>query len=640
MTEKIRPEQSIYVGTLFSLDDMNNKRFFKFGKVYSPMAYVSSLINVKHPTLKDESRVSSSPDRTADAEFEHQDDQSLIESKPNSVVRNPFVDDLDTSNSSGYKKNKHQERFLLELNNENIIPEIKKSISYREPCTSVFLTQFRELNDRISSRLDSRLNQVKGREADQRDLEKDLESPGSSPFKILHTNLQNHSNNVFEYNSQLGKRRGHFENDASNEYIKKRIEGTHRNGRTGRGLFDIYGMGFDIEKLSDINSKLKKIDFEVKDADDDARPIRKKIKAMASRVKEEEDVQQWEKEVILEYKPNSERQSSIVVYGRDLQRLDQNSYLNDTLIHFYLKFVQNELMEESRRDSVHIFNTFFLERLRGSNKSDKFDFEKGYNNVKKWTKDVDIFEKDFLIFPMNDRSGKHWNLFVLCYPRYFLEKSEYRENGRATGLTKPFLLYFDSMNVLSQKTDIPKLISCYMEYELMDKKPVLYNKIKAHFNTITEDRICQVIVPFQENLYDCGIYMLEYAEKFLTEPQEILNDITMNKDKLSLFPKSIFRNKRADIAGIILNLAKGDQNVAREYQKNRQARIEASKKDSDEYDIINDEDTINFLNDELNVRYEDLLPEQRAHVKLIVYKQAHENQLARLVANNSSKLEK
>lgn len=71
--------------------------------------------------------------------------------------------------------------------------------------------------------------------------------------------------------------------------------------------------------------------------------------------------------------------------------------------------------------------------------------------------------------------------------------------------------------------------SSYMEFELKDKKPSLYNQIKSHFNTITENRICQVIVPFQENLFDCGIYMLEYAEKFLTEPDEFLHDITVNK---------------------------------------------------------------------------------------------------------------
>ncbi len=69
---------------------------------------------------------------------------------------------------------------------------------------------------------------------------------------------------------------------------------------------------------------------------------------------------------------------------------------------------------------------------------------------------------------MNDRSGKHWNLFILCYPRYFLEKSEHIENDttpRPSGLTKPFLLYFDSMNVLSQDPEIPKLISWYIIFE-------------------------------------------------------------------------------------------------------------------------------------------------------------------------------
>lgn len=111
----------------------------------------------------------------------------------------------------------------------------------------------------------------------------------------------------------------------------------------------------------------------------------------------------------------------------------------------------------------------------------------------------------------------------------------------------------------------------------------------------------------------------------------------MNRDKLNLFPKSIFRNKRADIASIILNLAKGDQNVAKEYQRNRQARIEEAKKNPDEFEVINEEDTISFLNDELNVHYEDLAPEQRAHVKLIVYKQAHENQLARILSSKAGK---
>jgi len=33
-----------------------------------------------------------------------------------------------------------------------------------------------------------------------------------------------------------------------------------------------------------------------------------------------------------------------------------------------------------------------------------------------------------------------------------------------------------------------------MEYELMDKKPQIYNEIKSDFNSITDDRMHQVIV--------------------------------------------------------------------------------------------------------------------------------------------------
>jgi hypothetical protein len=34
--------------------------------------------------------------------------------------------------------------------------------------------------------------------------------------------------------------------------------------------------------------------------------------------------------------------------------------------------------------------------------------------VKKWTKDVNIFDKDFIIVPMNKNA--HWHLAIICYP--------------------------------------------------------------------------------------------------------------------------------------------------------------------------------------------------------------------------------
>jgi len=52
-------------------------------------------------------------------------------------------------------------------------------------------------------------------------------------------------------------------------------------------------------------------------------------------------------EVILEYKVKNpgEREQNIVIMGSDLEKLEPNHYLNDTLINFWLKFVANSLVD-------------------------------------------------------------------------------------------------------------------------------------------------------------------------------------------------------------------------------------------------------------------------------------------------------
>jgi Protease, Ulp1 family len=87
-------------------------------------------------------------------------------------------------------------------------------------------------------------------------------------------------------------------------------------------------------------------------------------------------------------------------------------------------------VEEERKKSVYIFNTYLIEKLKSyrkecshiTNEIDPVAFEKTYNTVKKWTKDVDIFEKEFLLFPYNDSNQKHWSLFVVCFPNHFYHK--------------------------------------------------------------------------------------------------------------------------------------------------------------------------------------------------------------------------
>ena len=40
--------------------------------------------------------------------------------------------------------------------------------------------------------------------------------------------------------------------------------------------------------------------------------------------------------------------------------------------------------------------------------------QRRHSRVKKWTKDVNIFDKDFIIIPIN--KNQHWYIAIICYP--------------------------------------------------------------------------------------------------------------------------------------------------------------------------------------------------------------------------------
>jgi len=51
---------------------------------------------------------------------------------------------------------------------------------------------------------------------------------------------------------------------------------------------------------------------------------------------------------------------------------------------------------------------------------DLTQFDYIYDKMKKWTKKIDLFQKDFLFIPVNDND--HWNVIVLCYPYKLFSK--------------------------------------------------------------------------------------------------------------------------------------------------------------------------------------------------------------------------
>lgn len=105
------------------------------------------------------------------------------------------------------------------------------------------------------------------------------------------------------------------------------------------------------------------------------------------------------------------------MYQSQIACLDDENFVNDLVIDFYLEHLQRQLSPEIRR-KIHVFNTFFWKKLQAEPSETPI---KMHEKVKRWTKDVDLFEKDYVLVPINEHC--HWYLAIICFPG--LEKAMY-----------------------------------------------------------------------------------------------------------------------------------------------------------------------------------------------------------------------
>jgi len=122
------------------------------------------------------------------------------------------------------------------------------------------------------------------------------------------------------------------------------------------------------------------------------------------------------------YKSYSGIERSIEIYRNDLQRLEPNERLNDIIINFYLKYLEKERITKSLRSRIHIFNSYFYEKLKLLKNADKGNKQRVYMDTKNWTKNVDLFTKDYILIPICDQ--KHWCLAIVCNPNAVFENAK------------------------------------------------------------------------------------------------------------------------------------------------------------------------------------------------------------------------
>ncbi|XP_067828383.1 uncharacterized protein [Heptranchias perlo] len=150
----------------------------------------------------------------------------------------------------------------------------------------------------------------------------------------------------------------------------------------------------------------------------------------------------------------------------DLSTLYGQNWLNDQVMNMY-----GDLVMDTVPEKVHFFNSFFYDKLR----------TKGYDGVKRWTKNVDIFNKDLLLIPIH--LEVHWSLISV----------DVREKT---------ITYFDSQRTLNRRC--PKHIGKYLQAEAIKKNQRdFYHDWKGYF---------KMNVARQNNDSDCGAFVLQFCK--------------------------------------------------------------------------------------------------------------------------------
>ncbi|CAH0700281.1 unnamed protein product [Spodoptera exigua] len=164
----------------------------------------------------------------------------------------------------------------------------------------------------------------------------------------------------------------------------------------------------------------------------------------------------------------------INIFKEDLETLSRDKWLNDKIINFYMNLIMQRSKERKDLPKLYATNTFFYHKLKCS----------GYNGVKSWTKEVDIFAYDVIVVPVY--LGNHWCVSFINFRKRKIE-------------------YLDSR---VQKNDSHTCLDALLQYlknEHQDRKGVPFDD-NGWETKVRED------IPQQRNNYDCGIFMCTFVE--------------------------------------------------------------------------------------------------------------------------------
>lgn len=235
----------------------------------------------------------------------------------------------------------------------------------------------------------------------------------------------------------------------------------------------------------------------------------------------------------------------IAIYAENLVCLEPKTDLNDNVVNAYLTYTLSIKQLQANMPVIHLLDSFFLQTVSRdidmkqsySVATNEYGLDKGLcreiaKKRERMIRKLKIFDADFLVLPICHAS--HWFLFIVCH------LSRVKENSCK-------ILIFDSVN---NSEDYYKehlnvllhfIVGSYMLTEKHDDGDVerLMEYLLANF--LIPD------VPRQTNTTDCGLYVIEYVEKFFDNPD-------VHQDWSALINKNAMRCRRQKIKKILQTL--------------------------------------------------------------------------------------
>ncbi|KAH8061449.1 hypothetical protein JL722_4071 [Aureococcus anophagefferens] len=184
---------------------------------------------------------------------------------------------------------------------------------------------------------------------------------------------------------------------------------------------------------------------------------------------------------------------------------------------------------------VHALSSHFFTKLQEEGLRAPDGKDRAYDRVERWTRGVDAFSK----FPSSPSSEHlHWSLAIVCHPgalvrvvrdRIAREEEEAEERARRgrrreqrrastrplsrrRAAAAPCIIFMDSLKMHSAPK-VERFLRAFLELEWAKRKPdepELKLKLKVDLPLVVPK------VPMQTNSCDCGVYVLRYAEEFLS----------------------------------------------------------------------------------------------------------------------------